>query len=329
MMEASDKKPNITLESVISTAIQLPGVKVSRESFLREQFSGEPEETVQSILEQGPVQAGWGRDALKAMAQKIVSERTALSTGASFLAGLPGGFAAAATIPADVIQFYGAALRIAQELAYLYGEKDMWDGGKPDDSRVTDQLILYCGVMLGADGAAQAVRVMSSPLAKQFLHKLPQGTAAKSFHLPVVKSVVKWFGVNVAKGLLAKSASKMIPLVGGFISGGITFATLRPMGQRLADTLDVAQFAYSKSIFDADWLDILHVGKTAEEPAAEPEAPAAEPEAPAGTEAAAPVTAAAPTSALDEIAKAKRMLDQGVLSEGEFAVIKAKLISKL
>lgn len=323
-MEASDKKPSITLEGVIGAAIQLPGVKVSREAFLREQFSGEPEETVQSILEKGPVQAGWDRDALKAKAQKIVSERTALSTGASFLAGLPGGIGAAATIPADVIQFYGAALRIAQELAYLYGEKDLWDGEKPDDSRVTGQLILYCGVMLGADGAAQAVRVMSSPLAKQFLHKIPQSAAAKSFHLPVVKSVVKWFGVNVAKGLLAKSASKMIPLIGGFLSGGITYATLRPMGQRLADTLDVAQFAYTKLIFDADWLDILHVGKTVEEPAAEPEEPK-----PADTEAAAPVTAAAPSSTLDEIAKAKRLLDEGVLSEGEFAAIKAKLISRL
>lgn len=322
-MEASEKTPNITLERVISAAIQLPGVKVNREAFLREQFRGESEETIQGILEQGPVKAEWNRDALKTMAQKIIHERTVLSTGASFLAGLPGGFAAAATIPADVVQFYGVALRMAQELAYLYGEKDFWDGEKPDEGQVTGQLILYCGVMLGADGAAQAVRVMSSPLAKQLLHKVPQSAAAKSFHVPVIKSVVKWFGVNVAKGLLAKSASKMIPLVGGFLSGGITYATLRPMGQRLADTLDVAQFAYTKSIFEADWLDILHVSKAAENPGAEPEAPA-----PASTEPAAPVTAAA-SSALDEIAKAKRLLDEGVLSEGEFAIVKAKLISKL
>jgi len=321
-MEAFDKKPNITLEYVISAAIQLPGVKVNRDVFLREQFQGESEETIQTILDQGPVKAGRGRDALKAMAQKLVSERTVLSTGASFLAGLPGGFAVAATIPADVIQFYGVALRMAQELAYLYGEPDFWDGEKPEISRVTNQLILYCGVMLGADGAAQAVRVMSSPLAKQILSKLPQSALTKSFHLPVVKSVVKWFGVNVAKGLLARSASKMIPLVGGFVSGGITFATLLPMGQRLAETLDVAQYAYTKTIFDADWQDILHVGKSTGETAEEPE------KTDAST--APPVSAsAASSSSLDEIAKAKRMLDEGVLSEDEFAIIKAKLISKL
>lgn len=319
-MEASDKKPNVTLESVISAAIQLPGVKVNREAFLLEQFQEEPEETVRIILEHGPVKAERGRDTLKAKAKKIVYERTVLSTGASFLAGLPGGFAAAATIPADVIQFYGVALRIAQELAYLYGEKDLWDGERLDESRVTNQLILYCGVMLEADGAAQAVRVMSSPLAKQILQKLPQGAAAKSFHLPVVKAVAKWFGVNVAKGLLAKSVSKAIPVIGGFVSGGITYATLRPMGQRLADTLDVAQYAYSKTFFEADWKDILHVSKSDENAPVEESEKTETPAAPA---------AAVPASALDEIAKAKRMLDEGVLSEGEFAAIKAKLISKL
>ena len=31
----------------------------------------------------------------------------------------------AATIPADVLQFFGMALRLAQELSYLYGAKDL------------------------------------------------------------------------------------------------------------------------------------------------------------------------------------------------------------
>ena len=41
------------------------------------------------------------------------------TTALSFAAGIPGGLAMAATIPADVAQFFGMALRLAQELAYL------------------------------------------------------------------------------------------------------------------------------------------------------------------------------------------------------------------
>lgn len=48
------------------------------------------------------------------MAKRIINERTIVSTGASFVAGLPGGLAMAATIPADMLQFYGIALRMAQ-----------------------------------------------------------------------------------------------------------------------------------------------------------------------------------------------------------------------
>ena len=167
-MAKKEQKPevNISLENVIATAIQVPGVKVNRELFLREQFQKESKELVEAIVENGPVNAQISQDSLRKMAKKIINERTIVSTGASFVAGLPGGLAMAATIPADMLQFYGVALRMAQELAYLYGEADLWNGEFLDNDKVTNQLILYCGVMLGASGAAQAVRVMSSALAK-------------------------------------------------------------------------------------------------------------------------------------------------------------------
>ena len=162
-MENAEQK-GLSLENVIATAIQIPGVKVNRELFLRERFQKESREVVDQIVDVGPVRAGISQGTLKHMATKLINERTLFSTGASFAAGLPGGFAMAATIPADIIQFYAVALRMAQELAYLYGEADLWNGDVLENDKVTNQLILYCGVMLGASGAAQAVRLMSSAL---------------------------------------------------------------------------------------------------------------------------------------------------------------------
>lgn len=314
-MEAkTEKKENsISLENVISTAIQIPGVKVNRELFLRERFQNESPEIVEQIVKIGPVDAQVSRDTLRKMSKRLINERTLTSTGVSFMAGLPGGIAMAATIPADMVQFYGVALRMAQELAYLYGEVDLWNGQVLDNDKVTSQLILYCGVMLGAGGAAQAVRVMSSTLAKQIMKKLPQKALTKTFYYPIVKAVSKFFGVSITKGLFAKGVSKAVPVIGGVVSGGITFATLRPMGQRLADTLDQAHFSYTEADFQSDWQDIVEVNEN---------------ESDSTGKTPSPITVSA-NSILEEIQKAKNLLDAGILTDQEFAELKAKLISKL
>ena len=318
-MAKKEQKPemNISLENVVATAIQVPGVKVNRELFLREQFQKESKELIETIVENGPVNAQISQDTLRKMAKKIINERTIVSTGASFVAGLPGGLAMAATIPADMLQFYGVALRMAQELAYLYGEADLWNGDFLDNDKVTNQLILYCGVMLGASGAAQAVRVMSSAVAKQILKKLPQKALTKTFYYPIVKGICKFFGVSMTKSLFAKGVSKAVPILGGVVSGGITFATLRPMGQRLADTLDEAHFSYTEEEFHEDWEDIVEISE--EEPTEEVDQVMPEEK----------VEVVSRSSVLDEITKAKQLLDAGILTEQEFTDLKAKLIAKL
>lgn len=307
----------ITLDSVISTAIQIPGVRVNRETFLRNLFQKESEEMIEQIIEHGPVNSQVSQDILRKMATRIINERTIVSTGASFVAGLPGGLAMAATIPADLLQFYAVALRMAQELAYLYGEADLWNGEFLDNDRVTNQLILYCGVMLGASGAAQAVRLMSSALSKQALKKLPRMALTKTFYYPIIKKILTFFGVQINKNIFAKGVSKAVPVIGGFVSSGITFATLRPMGQRLADTFDEAHFSYTQEELEEDWQDIVEISEEDSNENALPEASVEQPE---------PVSA---SNVMDEIVKAKQLFDAGILTEQEFADLKAKLIAKL
>lgn len=309
MARSEQKNTGTSLESIVSTAIQIPGVKVTRDIFLREQFPDVSKEMIEKIIEVGPVEAGCDRGVLKSMAQKLINNRTLKSTGASFIAGIPGGLAMAATIPADMLQYYGVALRLAQELAYLYGEPDLWQKDMLDMDRVTNQMILYCGVMLGSAGASQAVRLMSSALAKQIAKRLPQKALTKTFYYPIVKSICKAFGVKMTKSVFAKGVSKAVPVLGGVVSGGITFATMRPMGMRLADTLDNAHFDYTEADITADINDVIEISDEGEETVAEQPAPA--------------------VSVADEIVKAKGLLDAGVITEEEFADIKARLIAKM
>ena len=249
--------------AIIETAIKIPGVRVDRDDFLKKQFAKSPADIFDIIIKQGPIKAGISQKELRNKAVALINERTMFSSSASFLAGMPGGMAIAATIPADIVQFYAVALRLAQELAYLYGEEDLWSENTLDTEKVRNQLIVYCGVMLGATGAAQAARVLSSALAKQALLKLPKQALTKTFYYPIIKSIVKFFGGKMTKDIFAKGVSKAIPVVGGVISGAITLITMRPMGIRLYETLEKAQFDYTEEDFNADWNDIIIDGQNA------------------------------------------------------------------
>ncbi len=310
-MAAQAQGENTSLVNVIATAIQVPGVKVNREDFLLSAFKNESLEMRNKILEVGPVKAGISRRELKKLAESTINTRTIASSTASFVAGLPGGLAMVATIPADTLQFFGVALRLAQELSYLYGEDDLWIDGNINMERITNQLVVYCGVMFGVGGAAATIRVVSSAFGKQVLKKLPQMALTKTFYYPIVKAIAKAVGVKMTKGLFAKGVSKAVPILGGVVSGGITFISMRPMGKRLAEEFDEIHFDYSEKEFREDWKELTDeyemegevVSATTEQPAA--------------------------VSIPAKIKEAKELLDAQVITQEEFEKIKERLITSL
>ena len=248
---SEETKKEFALENVITSAVQIPGVKVDRRKFLSETFSSE-EYAIQDILDFGPIQTGVSQEKLAKLADKLILKRTSQSSLASFAAGIPGGLAMAATVPADVLQFFGMALRLAQELSYLYGANDLWKNGQIEDEKVQNQLLLYCGVMFGVSGAVSGVRVLSTQIAKTTLKKLPQKALTKTFWYPMVKQIGKAIGVKVTKSTVAKGISKAIPVLGGVISGGLNFASMMPMANRLQSALDSANFGYTEEEFEND-----------------------------------------------------------------------------
>lgn len=263
MSNTNDQTKEIALEGIITTSVQIPGVKVSRDKFLAEMFATE-DVVLQDVLDLGPIQAGVSRDKLSLIANKLILKRTSQSSAASFVAGIPGGLAMAATIPADVMQFFGMALRLAQELSYLYGADDLWQNGTVDEEKIKSQLIMYCGVMFGVSGAVSGVRVLSTQIAKTTLHKLPQKALTKTFWYPIIKQIGKAVGIKVTKSSVAKGISKAIPVIGGVISGTLNFASMMPMANRLFETLDKATFDYTADEMEADIIEIENITEDGE-----------------------------------------------------------------
>ena len=256
---------DIMLEEIICKAIQIPGVKVDRNKFLAEIFSSKVD-LLENIINNGPIGVGITREEINNIANRLIMKRTSQSSIASFAAGIPGGLAMAATIPADILQFFGMSLRLAQELSYLYGADDLWKNGKIDDEKVKNQLILYCGVMFGVSGAVSGVRVLSTQVAKTALKKLPQKALTKTFWYPMIKKICSFVGYTLTKKTLASGVSKAIPVIGGVISGTINFASMMPVARKLNDTLDNATFDYSEEEFNRD-IELLsnETGKVSEE----------------------------------------------------------------
>lgn len=310
----STQEKNESLVKIISAAIQIPGVKVDRESFLLEAFKNEASSLKNKIIEVGPVAAGCSRKQLKKLAQKYVDLRTLTSTGASFVAGIPGGLVMAAAIPADTLQFFGVALRLAQEISYIYGAEDLWNNGEVDTDKVQRNLILYCGVMFGVGGASATLRVVTSAMGKQALKKIPQMALTKTFYYPIVKAIAKAVGVKMTKGVFAKGVSKAIPIIGGFFSGAITFATMRPMGMKLVDEFEEVKFDYSRQEFEADWKDITEEFNI---------------ESDEYTETQNNKTQNKEESFVQQLKEAKELFDAGILSEEEFLSLKEKILAKM
>ncbi|MDW8767766.1 PTS lactose transporter subunit IIB [Streptococcus suis] len=53
---------------------------------------------------------------------------------------------------------------------------------------------------------------------------------------PLVKKVAAVIGVKITKKTVEKTIANAVPILGGLISGGLTYFTFQPMGGMLADT---------------------------------------------------------------------------------------------
>lgn len=240
-----------TTYQIIEKALSLPGVKVNRRDFLIEIFADRiKEENIPLLLKVGPVKSGlFTQEELKKTAIKNCNKSKWQCSATSFASGIPGGFAMAATIPLDTMQFFGFNLRVAQQVAYIYGYEDFWNGDVLNNERVESELVLFLGTMLGAGGAAQATRLISSQLAKKVATDLPKKALTKTFYYPIVKNIAKSIGVKITKDSFAKGLSKTIPLIGGVISGGITYKSMSTMNKRLYEAFDVAVDYTEEEVF--------------------------------------------------------------------------------
>lgn len=218
---------------IIKASMQLPIVHVDRNSFLRRELSRYYSE---DIVEKAISEGTFGvidKSVLDKISKGCISYQTTVVVGVSSLAGLPGGWAMAGMIPADIAQFYAHVIALAQKLMYLYGWPDICnDKGELDDESA-NIMIMFIGLMSGVQGAEAGLKTLLQAFAKQTEKVLVRMPLTKTVIYNICKQVAKKLGQKLTKEGFSKGVGKVIPLIGAPISGTITYFTFKPMASRL------------------------------------------------------------------------------------------------
>ena len=227
--------PGSKFSQVLNAAAKLPGVRIDRAAYLRAALKRHcTEEQIERAIAESPAAAAIPLKIVTEVANTSIAYETSKATGISTLAGIPGGIAMLGTVTADMVQYIGHILRIAQKLAYVYSWPDLFaDDGDEIDEATEGILTLFVGVMVGVQFAQGGVSKVSAMIAAQVVKKLPQQALTKGAIYPIVKKVAGFLGASMTKKLFASGVAKAIPVVGAVLSGGLTLGTFLPMSKKL------------------------------------------------------------------------------------------------
>ena len=261
VVEYFDENGNgeIDIEDVIIKSLKIPGIKISRKEFLEKEFMKRyPAEVIQEAVIENPMKAGIKAEDVDRIADEVIEFERRCVTGISAALGAPGGFAMAATIPADIAQYYGYMLRATQKLLYLYGfpEIDLNEAESKLDTETINILIVCLGVMYGAAGASNALKGIAKAFGAGVEKQLMKKALTKGAIYPVVKSVAKWFNVKMTKEVFAGFFKNSIPVIGGVIGGGITYLSFKPCCDKLKASLQDTILSNKNYVQDCDIIDI-------------------------------------------------------------------------
>jgi len=224
-------------DQTLHAAMKLPVVSVDRKEFLSKELSVlcSPDQ-VQIAIESKPSDV-LTREQIEKIAKGVINYHLTVATATSALAGIPGGWWMAGTIPADLAQFYGHILALAQKLLYLYGFPDLQENGKLTDEAI-QILTLAIGVMSGAKAAITGLNKVLNMLAEAVVKQLPKLGLTKYGIFVISKQVAKWLGVKLTTKGFSQGVGKLLPLVGAPISAALTYWTFRPMAYKFKRYLD-------------------------------------------------------------------------------------------
>lgn len=255
----------IKFEMILIESTKLPIVNINREEFLRKELQGRYSlEVVEKAIQYNPAYAGICVEEINKIAGSCIELEARRVTALSAATGLPGGWTMAATVPADVVQYYGHVLRVLQKLMYLYGWGELRLNSEELNDETMNLITLFFGVMYAVNGAGNVLKKLTPLIAQQVIKELPKKALTKGIIYPIIKKIATQIGIKMTIPIYAKAVSKIVPVAGAVVSGGITYYSFTKMAERLRENLASSQLANveyykstgSESIIDVEAVDV-------------------------------------------------------------------------
>lgn len=249
-------------KDVLCMALEIPGVKIDRADFLQKSFAKVcKQETIDNAITSTPAKAGIKLDTVNKIADEVIEyERNCVTAASAGLGAIPGGVGVAITTSvADITQYYGFMIRVAQKLMYLYGfpQVDFQKDNQPVDDGTMNVLMLCLGAMNGIQEAVAAIKGLAKGLASGVSKTILKTALTKGTVYPIIKKVWNFMGGHMTKDLLAGGVSKSILIVGGVLSGGVTFFSFQKCCDNFKNTVNDTMLSNPDGhVDDADIIDI-------------------------------------------------------------------------
>lgn len=255
------EKEKLIWNKVLAHVMKMPGVKVDRIAFLRQELRPYCNQSRLQMIGSVRPYTVVSEDVIDKLANRCVNHHTALATATSAVVGLPGGLAMAATMPADLVQYFYHVFVLSQKLAYLYGYPDFFadnDDEEEGDTALsimgTDLLTIFMGVMMGAPVAEKGINELSKAVAENAVTRLPRVALTKTAVFPLAAQIAKIIGSKLSKESFAKGVGRFIPLAGGLFAGGLTLISFRKGANRLR-----RQLRAQRHLFDDEAIDTIEM----------------------------------------------------------------------
>lgn len=245
------EKENLVWNKILNTVLKMPGVKVDRVGFLRHELRPYCNQSRLQMLGSVRPYTVVSEQVIDKLARQCVRHHVTVVTATSTVVGLPGGLAIAATLPADLTQYFYHVFVLSQKLAYLYGYPDFCDDDGELNDVAIDLLTIFMGVMMGAPVAEKGLGELSKAVAENAVTRLPRVALTKTALVPIVAQLTKMIGTRFSKDSLTKSVGRFIPVAGGLFSGGLTLYTFRRGANRLRRQLSAQRRLFDDGDIDA------------------------------------------------------------------------------
>lgn len=233
---------NGELMPLLDIILNLPIAHVNRTEFLAKTFNLSESDIINNLVDIPFEQR-------EKAAKKQINSTVLQTSAIAFASGIPGGIAMVGTVPGDILQNMVYSVRLAQQLAFIY-DIDI----EKDDKIDAQSMVLFLGTMFGVNGAASLLRVTSTNTGKYLSQKVLSAGLSKTIWYPVFKKIVRIVsGKTLTIKALSKSTTKILPIIGGITSGGLTFVAMKKAANLLNIELQKGHVQkYSVSDYEKD-----------------------------------------------------------------------------